>query len=144
MVSSITNKTIGIILILLGIISFIFLFYPEKLILINYPFLLARYFNFIIFTYGGLVLVFYGISFFTGFLIPYYQANSHEKSKLNIYSSIIGFPFFLYLLILASVCLNDREIRTYKTIGIIFSFTMTLFCLWSFFSNLKNRSRIKH
>jgi len=143
MTSSISNKVSGIIFILVGTLFFFYLFYSQRLILDNYSFFLARYFKVISASYGGLVLVFFGISYFIGFLVPYYKANIYEKAKSNIYSSIFGLPFFLFLLILTSVSFNSNEIRTYKILGIIFSAIMILLCLWSFFSNLGTKNNRK-
>lgn len=135
------NKVAGTIFILFGTLFIFYLFYSQRLILDNYSFFFARYFKVISAGYGGSVLVFFGISYIIGFLVPYYKANTYEKAKSNIYSSIFGLPFFLFLLILTSVSFNSNEIRTYKILGIIFSAIMLLLCLWSFFSNLNTKKK---
>jgi hypothetical protein len=141
--STIGNKVAGTIFLIFGILLICYLFYSPKLILDNYSFFLARYFKVILAGYGGLFLVFLGVSYFIGFLIPYYKANTYEKAKSNIFSSIFGLLFFLFLLISTSVSFNNNEIKTYKILGIIFSAIMTLFCLWSFFSNLNTQKKLK-
>ncbi len=139
--SAFSNKFIGTIFILFGTLLISYPFYSQRLLLDNYSFFLARYFKVILAGYGGFVLVFYGISYFKGFLVPYYEANTYEKARNNIYSSVFGLPLFLFLLILTSVSFNSNEIRTYKILGIIFSAIMILFCLWSFYFNLSTKKK---
>ena len=134
--STIGNKIAGTIFIFFGTLLIFYLFYSKRLMLDNYSFFLARYLKIILGGYGGLVLVVFGISYFTGFLVPYYKANTYEKAKSNIYSSIFGLPFFLLLLIVTSVSFGRDEIRSFRFLGIIFYSIMTLFCLWSFYSSL--------
>jgi hypothetical protein len=141
--SNIGNKVAGTVFIFFGLLLIFYLFYSPRLILDNYSFFLARYFKVILAGYGGLYLVFLGVSYFIGFLIPYYNANTYEKAKSNIFSSIFGLLFFLFLLISTSVSFNSNDIRTYRILGIIFSAIMTLFCLWSFFSNLNTQKKSK-
>jgi hypothetical protein len=143
------NKISGTIFILLGLFFFFYLFYTQRLVLDDYPFFLARYFKVILASYCGLVFIIAGVSYFIGFLVPYYEANTYEKAKSNIFSSIFGLPFFLFLLIVTSVSFNNKEIRTYKILGIFFSGIMILFCLRSLIYGLntfkvfhkKNRAR---
>lgn len=134
--STIGNKLAGTIFILLGTLFVFYLFYSQRLILDNYSFFLARYFKIISAGYAGLVLVFLGISYFIGFLIPYYKANAYQKAKNNVINSILGLPFFSFLLITTSISFNSNEIRTFKILGIIFSALMILYCVWSFYSGL--------
>ncbi|CAB1065851.1 hypothetical protein D1BOALGB6SA_10650 [Olavius sp. associated proteobacterium Delta 1] len=141
--STIGNKLAGTIFILFGTLFIFYLFYSQRLILDSYSFFLARYFKVISAGYGGLVLVFLGISYFIGFLIPYYKANAYEKAKNNIINSIFGLPFFAFLLITTSVSFNSNEIRTYKILGIIFSAIMILYCLWSFYSGLNTKKKFE-
>jgi hypothetical protein len=141
--STIGNKIAGTIFILFGTLFFFYLFYSQKLILDSYSFFLARYFKVISAGYGGLVLVFLGISYFIGFLIPYYRASAYEKAKNNIINSIFGLPFFIFLLIATSVSFNSNEIRIYKILGIIFSAIMILYCLWSFYSGLNTKKKLE-
>jgi hypothetical protein len=141
--STIGNKVVGTIFLLFGLLLVCYLFYSPKLILDNYSFFLVRYFKVILAGYGGIFLVFLGVSYFIGFLVPYYKANTYEKAKSNIFSSIFGLSFFLFFLISASVSFNSNEIRTYKILGIIFSAIMALFCMWSFFSNLNTQKKLK-
>lgn len=134
--SSKSNKLAGTIFLLFGAAIIFYCFFSQRLILNNHSFFLARYLKIILGGYGGLVLVVFGISYFTGFLVPYYKANTYEKAKSNIYSSIFGLPFFLLLLIVTSVSFGRDEIRSFRILGIIFYSIMTLFCLWSFYSSL--------
>jgi hypothetical protein len=136
MTSSTGNKISGTILILLGTSFVFYLFYSQRLVLDNHSFLLARYFKIILASYCGFIFVFAGVSYFIGFLVPYYKANIYEKAKSNIFSSIFGLPIFLFLLIVTSVSFNNNEIRTYKIVGIFFSVIMILFCLRSFIYSL--------
>jgi hypothetical protein len=136
MTSSMGNKIAGTIFILLGTLFFYYLFYSQRLVLDNYSFFPARYFKVILVSYCGLVFVLSGVSYVIGFLVPYYKANTYEKAKSNIFSSIFGFPIFLFLLIVTSVSFNSNEIRTYKILGIFFSAIMILFCLRSFIYSL--------
>jgi hypothetical protein len=137
------NKAAGTIFCLFGLLLICYLFFSPKLIMDNYSFFLSRYFKVILAGYGVVFLVFLGISYFIGYLIPYYKANKYEKAKNNIFSSVFGIPFFLFLLISTSVSFNSNEIRTYKILGIIFSAIMTLFCFRSFLSNLNILKKLK-
>lgn len=134
--SSKSNKIAGTIFLLFGALIIFYCFSSQRLILNNHSFFLARYLKIILGGYGGLVLVVFGISYFTGFLVPYYKANTYEKAKSNIYSSIFGLPFFLVLLIATSVSFGRDEIRSFRILGMIFYSIMILFCLWSFYSSL--------
>ena len=136
MPSSIGDKISGAIFILLGTLCFFYLFYSQRLILHDYSFFLARYFKVILAFYCGLVFILAGISYFMGFLIPYYKANTYEKAKNSMIMSISALPFWLFLLIVTSVSFNSDEIRTYKILGILFSAIIILFCLRSFIQSL--------
>jgi hypothetical protein len=137
MTSSTSNKISGTIFILLGTFFFLYIFYSQRLVLEEYSFFLARYFKVILASYLGLIFIIAGVSYFTGFLVPYYEANTYEKARSNIFSSIFGLPFFLFLLIVTSASFNKTEIRTYKILGIFFSAIMILFCLRSLIYSLK-------
>ena len=141
--STIGNKLAGTILILFGILFIFYLFYSQGLILDSYSFFFARYFKAILAGYSGLVFIFWGISYFIGFLVPYYKANAYEKAKSNIIISSFGLPFFIFSLITTSVSFNSNEIRIYKNLGMIFSALMILFCVWSFFSGLNTRKKFR-
>ena len=134
--SNIGNKIAGAIFILFGTLFIFYLFYSQRLMLDNYSFFLARYLKVILLGYGGLFFILYGILSLIGFLVPYYKANTYEKAKSNLLSSIFGLPLFLFLLVVISVSLNSIEIIAYKILGIIFSAIMSLCCLWSFYSSL--------
>ena len=134
--STIGNKIAGTIFIFFGTLLIFYLFYSKRLMLDNYSFFLARYFKVVLAGYGGLVFILFGILHLIGFLVPYYKANTYEKAKGNILSSIFALPLFLFLLIVTSVSLNSIEIIAYKFLGIIFSAIMILCCLWSFYSSL--------
>ena len=136
MTTSTNNKISGIIFILLGLFFFFYLFYSQKLVLNDYSFFLARYFKVILASYCGLIFIIAGVSYFIGFLVPYYEANTYEKAKNNIFSSIAVLPLFLFLFIVTSVSFNSNEIRTYKILGIFFSAIMILFCLRSLIYSL--------
>ena len=133
--TTIGNRVAGAIFFLLGSLFIFYLFYSQRLILDNYSFFFARYFKIISAAYGGIVLVFLGILYFIGFLIPYYKANTCEKAKNNIITSIFGLPFFAFLLITTSVSFNSSKIIKYKILGVIFPATMVMYCLWSFYSS---------
>ncbi len=137
------NKIAGTIYLIFGALCVFYLYYSQRLILDNNSFILTRYSKVISVGYAGLGFSFFGILYCTGFLVPYYKANYYEKAKSNIYSSIFVLPFFLFWLIIASVSFNSIEIRTYKTLGIVFFAFMVLFCLWSFFSNLNTLKKRK-
>jgi hypothetical protein len=141
MTSSTGNKISGTIFILLGTFFFFYLFYSPKLVLDDYSFFLARYFKVILASYCGLIFIVAGVSYLIGFLVPYYEANTYEKVKSNIFSSILGLPFFLFLLIVTSVSFNNNEIRTYKVLGIFFSAIMILFFLRSLIYSLNTFKR---
>ena len=130
------DKFVAIIFLLCGAFCIFYLFYSQRLILDNYSFFLTRYSKVILVPYIAFDLAFFGISYFTGFLVPYYKANKYEKAKSNMYSSIFALPIFLFLLILSIANLNNNEIRTHKIVGIIFAAILSLFCIWSFYYNL--------
>jgi|WetSurMetagenome_2_1015567.scaffolds.fasta_scaffold219875_2 hypothetical protein len=141
--STVGNKVAGTFFIIFGLLFICYLFYSLKLILDNYSLFKTRYFTVILAGYGGLFSIFLGVSYFTGFLIPYYKANTYEKAKSNIFISIFGLPLFLFSLISAYVNFNSYEVKTYKILMIIFSAIMALFCLRSFLSNLKILKNLK-
>ena len=137
------NKVAGTIFLLCGILCILYLLYPQRLVLDNYSFFLTRYSKVIMVSYVGLGFVLFGISYLFGLLVPNFKANKYEKAKSNIFSSLLGIPFFLFLLILSSVSPWSNEIRKYGILGIVFSSIMIFYCAWSFVSNL-NRFKQFH
>lgn len=136
MLSSIGGKILGSILFLLGALCFFYLFYSQRLGLDNSSFFLARFFYVVLASYCGLIFIFAGISYFTGFLVPQHKANTYEKSKNNMFMSISVIPFFLFILIVTVVGLNKNEMGTYKIFGIFLCSIMILIYLMLFIKSL--------
>ena len=126
------NKITGSIFILFGIFCIIYLFYSKTQILNQYSFFIARYFKILLFGYIGFFSVASGVLYFIGFLTPYYAANPYEKAKSYFWESILSFPIFVLMLIVAVTSLIDLEIRAYRVLAFIFSCVLVVVNVWTF------------
>ena len=130
------NKITGLILILFGIFCISHLFYSKTLTLDQHSFFIARYFKVILFSYGGIFGIVFGVLYFIGFLTPYYAANPYEKAKANVWQSIFSFPLFMLMFIAASGNLDMSGIKSYIIVSILLSLILIVWSVWSFFSGL--------
>ena len=126
------NKITGSIFILFGIFCIFYLFYSKMQILDQYSFFVARYFKILLFGYVGLFSIVSGVLYFIGFLTPYYAANPYEKAKAYFWQSVLSFPIFVLMLIVAVTSLIDLEIRTYRVLASIFSCILVVINAWTF------------
>ena len=129
------NKITGLISILFGIFCISHLFYSKTLTLDQHSFFIARYFKVILFSYGGMFGIVFGVLYFIGFLTPYYAANPYEKAKANVWQSIFSFPLFMLMFIAASGSLDIYSIKLYIMM-ILLSLVLIVWCVWSFFAGL--------
>lgn len=131
------NKIAGSIFILFGIFCIFYLFYSKLQILNQNSFFIARYFKILLFGYVGLFSIVSGVLYFIGFLTPYYAANPYEKAKAYFWESVLSFPIFALMLIVAVNTLIDLEVRTYRVLAFIFSCILIAVNVWTFIYGLK-------
>ena len=130
------NKIAGSIFILFGIFCIFYLFSSKTPTLDQHTFFIAKYFKVILFGYGGLFSIIFGVLYFIGFLTPYYAANPYEKAKANVWQSVFSFPLFLLMLLASSISLDISDIKSYIIVSIIGSCILIVWSVWSFISGL--------
>ena len=136
LISSRRNKLTGLILILFGTFCIFYLFFSEPLTLDKYSLFIARYFKVILFSYGGMFGIVFGVLYFIGFLTPYYAANPYEKAKANVWQSLFSFPLFMLMFIAAFGSLDITDIQSYKIVSILLSFVLIVWSAWSLVAGL--------
>ena len=125
------NKITGFAFLIFGVLIIFLLFYSsrsEKL--------------FITFLFGGVSLIFFGILYLVGYLVPENEANPYEKAKRKVFSSIFNALFFLLLLI-EGFSIRGHEISKTMIIVIGLASTMILFYIWYVFFNLNKIKTFK-
>lgn len=98
---SVDNQTriVALVVMLFGFMCFVPLIQPgvEKLILIDAPSLISKYFLVIISINGGVFFIIAGIVLFKGILISYHSdlITKKERAKTELFSIIGASPFFI-------------------------------------------------
>jgi hypothetical protein len=133
------NKIIAVLGIFFGMLAFAPLFTLEKskLILINHTFFLVRYFKIILLLNGSLFFIVLGVLFYTGFLVPYFYANTYEKAKIHLVSGILSAPTWVSISITLFIVAKSSNFETIFILLIVLWVVLIAYFSYSIHSSLK-------